>query len=63
MTAQPALAAADAVRGTLMRPDMYSISSFHSLNSSGRPTTMLAILAPRRTAKRFRQPLLLSVHI
>ena len=29
-----------------MRPDMYSISSFHSLNSSGRPTTMLAILAP-----------------
>ncbi len=29
-----------------MRPDMYSISSFHSLNSSGRLTTMLAILAP-----------------
>ena len=34
------------MRGTLMRPDMYSISSFHSWNSSGRPTTMLAILAP-----------------
>lgn len=29
-----------------MRPDMYCISSFHSWNSSGLLTTMLAILAP-----------------
>ena len=33
-----------------MRPDIYSISLFHSWNSSGRLTTMLAILAPTQRA-------------
>ena len=41
-----------------MRPDMYSISSFHSWNSSGRLTTMLAILAPAQQDMACQHPVL-----